>query len=127
MSERGNGMTQKKSESICIQVKLNSIDTLVLLDSGAQPSVLDYNFVLTQKIPFIIETSFVHGLASQPVDVCGTTDIQVDTGDGRIMTHRFCIIVSQEPTIILRRDFLERFEITTFDWQQQRVRLGSSQ
>ena len=37
----------------------------------------------------------------------------------------FCIIIGPEPTVILGRDFLEKFGITTFDWQQHRVRLGS--
>ena len=95
-----------------------------MLDSGAQPSVLDLNFVKEHNISFMRESSFVRGLAANPVQVCGTAEIQVDIGEGQIINQRFCIIVSPEPTVILGREFLEMFEVTTFDWHQHRVRLS---
>ena len=82
-------------------VKLDSMGTLVMIESGEQPSVLELNFVNTHKSPFFRETSFVLGLASHPVEVCGTTNIPVDVGDGRTITQRFCKIVSPEPTVFL--------------------------
>ena len=96
-----------------------------MLDSGAQPSVLDIKFVKENNIPFVKESGFVQGIASNPVQVCGTTEILVDIGEGHMVKQRFCIIIGPEPIVILGRDFLEKFEITTFDWQQHRVRLGS--
>ena len=124
-SEFSNSADCHRSDSVFIHVKLNSVETLAMLDSGAQPSVLDIKFVKDNNIPFVKESSFVQGLASNPVQVCGTTEIPVDIGEGHMVKQRFCIIVGPEPTVILGRDFLEKFEITTFDWQQHRVRLGS--
>ena len=49
-----------------------------MLDSGAQPSVLDIKFVKENNIPFVKELSFVQGLASNQAQVCGTTEIPVD-------------------------------------------------
>ena len=42
-----------------------------------------------------------------------------------MVRQKFCIIIGPESTIILGRDYLEKFECTTFDWQQHRVRLRS--
>ena len=97
-----------------------------MLDSGAQPSVLDIKFVKKNNIPFVKESSFVQGLDSNPVQMCGTTEIPVDIGEGHMVKQGFCIIIGPEPTLILGRNFLEKFKITTFDRQQHRVVLDPS-
>ena len=90
-----------KSDSVFIHVRLDSVETLAMLDLGAQPSVLDMNFVKENNIPFIRESSFVQGLASNPVQVCGTTEIVVNIGEGHMVRQKFCIIIGPEPTVIL--------------------------
>ena len=114
----------RKSYSAFIRFKIGSVDTLARLDSGVQPSVLDLNLVKEHNNPFMRESSFVRGLAANPVQVCVTAEIHLEIGEGQIINQRFWIIISQEPTVILGLEILEMFQVTTFDWHQHRVRLG---
>ena len=111
-------------DSAFVKVKLNNVETLAMLDSGAQPSVLDIKFLETWGIPYVRKVSSVNGLASHSVKVCGESQVKVDLGNGLCLSHKFTVIVSDEPTVILGRDFLKRFEATLFDWRNHRVRLG---
>ena len=93
-----------RSDSVFIHVKLDSVETLAMLDSGAQPSMLDIKFVKENNITFVKDSSFVQGLASNPVQECGTTEILVDIGEGHMVKQRSCIIIGPEPIVILGRD-----------------------
>ena len=41
-----------------------------------------------------------------------------------MLNHKFTVLRSPEPTVILGRDFLRRYTTTEFDWANHKVRLG---
>ena len=91
-----------------------------MLDSGAQPSVMDTKPLEELRLPFQVRPSQVHGVGDTSVPTRG-----LDCGNGIALYHRFVVLDSIEHTIILGRDFLKRFRSTEFDWMNRRVRLGS--
>ena len=110
---------------VIIRVSLDGHSTQALLDSGAQPSVIDIRSLREIGSDYVSRRSKVHGVCSTPVETVGEVSMRVDVGKGEVIRHKFTVLVSPEPTIILGRDFLKRYSSTEFDWGNHRVRLGS--
>ena len=97
-----------------------------MLDSGAQPFIIDTDSLGKLHVNFQIRASQVHGVCATPIKTKGLVNLEVDIGRGCHLKHRFVVLDSSEQTIILGRDFLKRFKSTEFDWENSRVRLGGS-
>ena len=109
-----------------IPVKLNGVKTVVMLDSGAQPSVIDTASLDKVGSEYTIHPSRVHGVCATPIKTKGFVDLEVTVGIGGPLKQRFVVLESVEQTVILGRDFLKQFQSNEFDWQNHRVRLGRS-
>ena len=108
-----------------LRIKLNNLENVVMLDSGAQPSIIDYETLSKLHIGYRVCPSRAHGVCATPIPTRGFVDLQVTIGNECPRMHRFVVLDSAEQTIILGRDFLKRFKSTEFDWENRRVRLGS--
>ena len=112
---------------LCVVVKaeINGVPTTVILDSGAGPSVLDYDTLKNLGLAKYLNEnpSNIYGLSQAPVAVIGNAHLTVDLGDNQIVLQRFQI-TDTGTTRILGRDLLRKFGPTEFDWEAQRVRLG---
>ena len=110
---------------VVIRVSLNGHSTQALLDSGAQPSVVDIQSLRAISSEYTPKRGRVHGVCATPVKTVGEVILRVDVGKGETMEHKFTVLDSSEPTIILGRDFLSRYSSTEFNWDNHRVRLGN--
>ena len=109
---------------VMVSLRLNGRESIVMLNSGAQPSVIDTMSLEELRVPFQVCPSQVHGVGDTAVPTRGFVDLRVDCGNGIALDHKFVVLDSVEHTIILGRDFLKRFRSTEFDWDNRRVRLG---
>ena len=114
----GEGMDQA---GVMIPIKLNGIKIGVMLDSGEQPSIIDTASLHGLGVDFTVHPSRVHGVCAMPIKSRGYVDLEVNIGKSAPMKHRFMVLDSAEPTLILGRDYLRRFNSTEFDWQNHRV------
>ena len=99
--------------------------TLAMLDSGAQPSVIDTSTFRSLGVGYSTNPGRVGGVGGVSIAVQGCAYISVNVGYGRAILQEFQVIESSEATVILGRDFLRRFQSTEFDWVNHKVRLGS--
>ena len=95
-----------------------------MMDTGADPSVVDRGIVQKMNIPYSTKYSQVYGLGQTALAVCGTACVAIDVGDGRPLEHEIEVLHTNNRVVILGRRFLARFKNTTFDWENMRVRLG---
>lgn len=123
-------VTNKPHESehtVDITAKINNILLTLLLDSGAGPSVLDLGTVHKLGLESQINKcpSRVYGIAKKPVKVIGNILLWVDLGDDQKLEQSFGVLQETATIRILGREFLKKFGSTEFDWDTQRIRLGS--
>ena len=113
--------------SVVLSVKINGNPVTVILDSGAGPSVLDYETLSELGLTKYLQdnSSQIYGLSQAPVTVIGSADLTVDLGDNQVTVQRFQI-TDAGSTHILGRDLLKKFGTTEFDWETRRVRLGNT-
>ena len=109
-----------------VEVRLNGHSKLALLDSGANPSIVDFKSLQKIGREYTKCPSRVYGVGASPVPTLGRAEITVNIGDGNKVQHAFLVLDSNEPTIILGRDFLKKFNSVEFDWDNHRVRLGDN-
>ena len=65
-----------------------------MLDSGAQPSVIDTRSLEELRVPFQVRPSQVHGVGDTSVPTRGLVDLRVDCGNGIALNHRFVVLDS---------------------------------
>ena len=109
---------------VVVPVKWNGKPINVMMDTGADPSVVDRCTVQKMNIPYSTKYSQVYGLGRTALAVCGTACVAIDVGDGRPLEHEIEVLDTNNRVVILGRRFLARFKNTTFDWENMRVRLG---
>ena len=109
-----------------IAITLGGRRQLALLDSGANPSIVDAKSLQVIGVTYARDDSHVYGVGDTQVPTLGEVIIPIDIGDGREFQHSFLVLDSRQPTIILGRDFLKRFKSTEFDWENNSVRLGDN-
>ena len=99
--------------SVVLPVKLNGKSITAILDSGAGPSVIDYNTIFDLGLKSLVRDrlSLVYALARKPVTVVGDVNLTLDLGGGQIVTHTF--------------EVLRRFHSTELVWGTHKVRLGN--
>ena len=89
-----------------VSLQLNGIQTTVMVDSGAQPSIIDTVSLEKLGVDCQGRPGRVHGVCATPITTRGVVDLEVDFGVYP-MKHRFIVLESREQTIILGRDFLK--------------------
>ena len=76
------------------------------------------------NIEYSKSQSHVYGVGATPIATLGRVSMVVDLGTGHKLKHSF-LVYSNEPTIILGRDFLRKFHSTEFDWENHLIGLGA--
>ena len=117
--------SQAISESaVVVQITLNDSPFLAMIDTGAQPSIVDRGTLASLGEILTASPGRIHGVGATPVVTLGTAQLKVDIGQDKRINHKFLVLDSTESTIIFGRDFLSQFNSTEFDWANYRVRLG---
>ena len=113
--------------SVLLLVKLENTPMKMILDSGAGPSILDIGTVRELGLENSIRrrVGTVYGVGQNPVHLMGNITLEIDIGDDQIVRHSFGVLQDPNKTCILGRDLLRKFGSTGFDWNTQRIRLGS--
>ena len=88
-SVKTTNIFQENEAGVVISVTLEGNKISAMLDSGAQPSVIDRKTMYKFNIPFKQVASQVHGLCSSPVKVCGEANMSVDVGSGEAIEQFF--------------------------------------
>ena len=108
--------------AVVVSVKWNGIPINVMMETGADPSVVDRCTVQKMNILYSTKYSQVYGLGRTALAVCGTACVAIDVGDGRPLEHEIEVLDTNNRVVILGRRFLASFKNTT--WENMRVRLG---
>ena len=116
------------ASTVVLKAKLEGVFSNVLLDSGAAISVIDSKTLKNLKLAVKI-----HASSEQLIDASGnnmtitgfvTLNVNI-FGLMKPVLQRYHIVDSHSPiSILLGRDFLQTFGQVTFDFDNNRVRLG---
>ena len=109
---------------VVIAIWVNGKPTRAMIDTGAQPSVMDEKTLDSLGLRCKPDPGIVRGVCATPIDTLGFVEVEIDLGNGRVREHTFTILDSPEPTVILGREFLLRFDSFEIDWGGRKVRLG---
>ena len=113
------------SESrVVVRISLNDTPIIAMLDSGAQPSIVGKGTLSFLKVSYLCYAETVHGVGATPVSTLARVQLDVAIGLICSLKHMFLVLDTEEPTIILGRDFLSLFSSTEFDWANHKIRLG---
>ena len=116
------------ASTVVLKARLEGVFSNVLLDSGAAVSIIDSktfeNLKLAVKISASSET--LTDASGNNMKITGFVTLNVNIfGLKKPVLQRFQIIDSHSPvSILLGRDFLQQFGQVTFDFDNNRVRLG---
>lgn len=118
----------KRSFSARVRVKLQNKDVNAVIDTGAGRSVIDIGSLEHIGLVDGVQKT-KDGLVNASGDemnVLGMVKIDVKLLNMRNVTHEFMVINTKSfKNILLGRDFMERFNIVTFDFSRHRVKLGT--
>ena len=117
--------THTSHSGAVVGISLNGSEKWALLDSGANPSLVDSQSLRSISLHYTSKPSRVYGVGATPVTILGCAEIPVNVGKTHELRHKFLVLDSTKPTIILGRDLLRKFSSTEFDWDGHRVRLGN--
>ena len=109
-----------------VKLRLNDHTTNVLLDSGALKSVIDYGSLKAVGMGDKIRNTKVKLLNASggKMDIIGEVDIDVKV-NGKIIMQTFRVLNTETfCNILLGLDFMHKFGAVTFDFKNQRVKLG---
>ena len=110
--------------SVMLPVKINGREINAMLDTGADPSVVDRVTAQRLGLAYHPNRSRVFGVGHIPVAVCGRACVSIDIGDNQVVEYGLDILDTEAKTVILGRGLLAHFGGTTFDWERLRVKLG---
>ena len=99
---------------------------VALLDTGAKPSLID---AITLRECGLAHRerkngSQVFGLGRAAITVSGQVEVEIDTGNDQRVLQCLQVIDVEEPTFILGREFLAKFDSVEFNWNRCEIRLG---
>ena len=114
------------SESGVVRISLNDTPIIAMLDSGAQPSIVDKGTLSSLKVSYACCSGTVHGVGATPVSTLARVQLDVAIGQICSLKHMFLVLDAEEPTIILGRNFLSLFSSTEFDWANHKIRVGKN-
>ena len=113
-----------KDTAVVVPMKWNDQPIDVMIDTGADPSVVDKRTIQPMQIPYETKEDRVYGLGRTPLVVCGVARVSIDIGDSHLVDHEIEVLDTDAKTAILGRRFLSLYKDTTFDWENWRVKLG---
>ena len=112
--------------SVMLDVMVEGNPGVALLDTGAKPSVIDAitlrEFGLAHRERK--NGSQVFGLGRSAVAVSGQVEVEIDIGNDQRVLQCLQVIDVEEPTFILGREFLAKFDSVEFNWNRCEIRLG---
>ena len=113
-------------ESVSLKVGIAGRQVTALLDTGAKPSVIDLKTLSGLGLRKYLNParSKVFGLCQSPVKVLGRIDVEVEIGQEHAVV-RFYVLDSEEPTLLLGREFMSCFDRVTFEFRNRKIGLGS--
>ena len=76
----GFGSSQYNESGVMVSLQLNGIQTTVMLDSGAQPSIIDTVSLEKLGVDCQARPGRVHAVCATPVTTRGVVDLEVDLG-----------------------------------------------
>ena len=88
---------------VVVPVKWNGKPINVMMDTGADLSVVDRGTVQKMNIPYSTKYSQVYGLGRIALAVCGTACVAMDVGDGRPLEQEIEILDTNNRVILGRR------------------------
>ena len=110
--------------AVVVSVRFDSKPINVMLDTGAQPSVVDRLTAERMNLPYVVREHKVYGIGKSPIRICGTLEVGIDIGSGKEIRHKLEVLDTSVRTAILGRSFLANFKEVCFDMKGFRVRLG---
>ena len=110
--------------SVMLPVTMNGNKIDVMLDTGADLSVIDLPTLQKLGITYQRKNSKVFGVGHIPLRVCSLANVSVDLGDGQMVEYDLEVLDTEVRTVVLGRRFLALFGDTTFDWERLRVKIG---
>ena len=87
----------------------NSID--VMLDTGAQPSVVAKRTLKGMNLSYSIRQDQLYGVGKSPIPICGTLELEIDVGDGQKINH---FLNTDIKTAILERNLFSKLRWSLF-------------
>ena len=113
-------------DSVTLKIDIAGNQVNAVLDTGAKPSVIDYKTLTGLGFRNNIKAmkSKVFGLCQNPVQVLGGVELEVKI-DQEKAAACFYFLDSEEPTLLLGREFMACFDRITFDFRNGRIRLGN--
>ena len=84
-----------------IPVKWDNKEIDVLIDTGADPSVLDRDTVERMEISYTAKEDRVYGLGRASLAVCGTSRVSIDLGHGQPVDHLVEVLDTNARSAIL--------------------------
>ena len=115
-------------DTVTVKVEVGAHKLAAVLDTGAKPSVMDYNTATQLELigDMVPAPSKVYGLCDNPVRVLGYIDGPIRIGHLDPVIERFYILDSEEPLVLLGRHFMELHGSITFDWSNRRIHIGKA-
>lgn len=116
------------SSSAFVKAFVAENEALVLLDTGASTSVIDSSSLSLWGLLDQVDTGSkptLYGVTKFGLPVVGSATLDVLIGSDVHRRVRFAVLSSTERTLILGRDFLKSFAVTSFDWTTNTIHLDS--
>ena len=121
------GRPSDDEDTVTLKVKISGKEVSAVLDTGAKPSVIDRKTLAQLGLSGHIQPvrSRVFGLGQKPVPVPGRVEADVNIGQAAATTY-FYVSDSDEPTLLLGREFMICFDRVTFDFIKGQIGLGKT-
>ena len=116
LAEFANSSLHTNELGVVSRIYLNGTPLIAMLDSGAQPNIVDKETLTSLGAKYVSYPGQVNGVGATPVETLGRVQLHLDIGEKISVDQMFLVLDIDEPTIILGRDF---FVIFIY-----RVRLG---
>ena len=83
-----------------VPVKWNGKPINVMMDTGADHSVVDRGTVQKMNVPYSTKYSQVYRLGRTALAICGTPCVAIDVGDGRPLEHEIEVLDTNNRAIL---------------------------
>ena len=114
-------------EAVTLKVMIEGQEVAAMLDTGATPCVIDKstadNLGLCRRL--VHERSKVYGLCNNAVQVLGHVMAAIKVGTLEPVIQKVQVLNSEEPTVLLGRQFMKRLGTVTLDFLHSRIKLGN--
>ena len=120
----GNGQWSEEAATIAIEIA--GVTTRALLDTGARISVMDMKSMnrLGLQHKLVATGGQVYGICNSPVSVIGYVEAQINVSGDKNPVERIQVLRGDEQTLLLGRQFMQKFDRVVFDWNSGVVELG---